>query len=565
MPNILLDPSRWSDASPASPPAVWNGTVYDFTGDSGVGNQISAVANAGDTVSFTIDNLAASPVPTEPNGFQVLVNGSQVYAYDLRNVGTDTFTSDPLSDGDTLKIWANTQSVIAYTVDFTMTPTPSTIAAQDETIAVASNTVNNPVPSGVTVDGSPVAATLAIATQPSHGVAALQAGVMVYTPFTAYHGPDSYTYTGTFDGQTSAPATVTITVNTTQYNCECDDEDFPTKTLKQLRWMLMTRLGFAAMMVPPPGMVPLLDSFLIEAQELLYRRYKVFRCERWFTWSMTQGQRFYDYKQNDDAVIGLINAPTTVAVSTATSGGTLAAGAYGYVITATNADGETLPSKEVTQVTTGTTSENTVTWGAVAGATGYNIYGRTENTYTMLFMASVGSGTLTFVDNGSVTPSGNSLPEVNTTTSGCSKTIDPRSVTWVGISQNDNNWRPLVCGINPLRYTSIINSIPDSYEIRQCIEIWPAPPDSTWQLRIKGYFGLLPFDRDYDFTTVDYRAVFLLALGNAKMHYGQPDANNVLGQLTTFLGDLIAGTHNTRRYIPVDDMPLNAIRPRMVP
>jgi len=346
----------------------------------------------------------------------------------------------------------------------------------------------------------------------------------------------------------------------TNYNCECSGDDFPTKTLKQLRVMLMTRLGFAAMMVPPPGMIPLLDSFLIEAQELLYRRYKVFRGERWFTWSMTEGTRFYDFAENDDALNGQIASPVMDMPSTSNAGGILAAGTYGYVVTALNANGETLASAEVLITTTGTTSSNTINWAAVAGATSYTLYGRTPGCETLLVAL---GDVLTWTDTGATLP-GSNLPPSQNTTGLCSKTLDPRMVSWVGISQDDNNWRPLQCGINPVRYSSIINAIPDSYEIRQCIEIWPAPPDDTWSLRIKGYFGLQQFENDNDVTTVDYRAVFLLALANAKAHYGQPDANNYASQLTTFMGDLVAGSHMTRRYIPGEKDRYPATPPRMV-
>ncbi len=346
----------------------------------------------------------------------------------------------------------------------------------------------------------------------------------------------------------------------TSYNCTCDNQDFPTKTLGQLRTQLMTRLGFAAMMVPPPGMVPLLDSFLIEAQELLYRRYKVFQCERWFTWTMSQGVRFYDLAQNDDAVNGLLQPPVMGATSTATVGGTLAAGANGYVVTALNANGETTPSTEVIVNTTGTTSTATINWTAITGATGYNVYGRTVAGET--FMVTLGAVT-TWTDTGAVVPGAN-LPPTENSTPYCDKTLDPRMVTWAGISQGDMNWRPLQCGINPVRYTSLINAIPDSYEIRQCIEVWPAPPDNTWSLRIKGYFGLQQFENDNDSTSIDYRAVFLLALATAKAHYGQPDSNNIASQLVTFMGDLVAGSHQTRRYVPgaVDRSP--AVPPKMV-
>lgn len=223
---------------------------------------------------------------------------------------------------------------------------------------------------------------------------------------------------------------------TTSYNCSCDDE-YPTKTLAQMREFLMIRLGFGAMVATPlPGMALTLNSFLIDAQEQIYRQYKVFRLERFFTWDMEAGVRFYDLAENADE---------------------------------------------------------------------------------------------------------------------CTKKLDPRMLTWVGISQDDNFWRPLVCGIKPEFYYGDITSWPTHYEIRQCIEVWPAPSDDTWKLRIKGYFGLLPFAADNDVNTVDYEAIQLYALANAKAHYGQPDAANYMSQFQTYVGKVTAGSHHTRRYIPGGD------------
>jgi len=110
----------------------------------------------------------------------------------------------------------------------------------------------------------------------------------------------------------------------------------------------------------------------------------------------------------------LLATPVNAAFSTATTGGTLAAGTYWYRVSAINSIGETLASTETSEVTTGTTSTVTVNWGAVAGATGYRVYGRT--TGAELLMATVGAVT-TWIDTGAVIPAG-ALPAANTTASG---------------------------------------------------------------------------------------------------------------------------------------------------
>lgn len=145
----------------------------------------------------------------------------------------------------------------------------------------------------------------------------------------------------------------------------------------------------------------------------------------------------------------------------------------------------------------------------------------------------------------------------------CPRVLNPDRLEWVGISQGDLSWRPLICGINPVLYGSPGAGIPSHYEIRQCIEVWPAPVDATWKLRIKGDFGPSEASVDSDVLTVDPEAVFLQALANAKAHYGQADAANYASQATTYIRSRVAGSHQTRRYIPGDCARPAALRPLM--
>lgn len=222
----------------------------------------------------------------------------------------------------------------------------------------------------------------------------------------------------------------------TNYNCECEDPN-PSRTLAELRTMLLRRAGYSAMTAsPPPGMEDLLTSFLQDAQAELYRIYPVMRTERFFRWSMTQGERFYDLGANDDA---------------------------------------------------------------------------------------------------------------------CGKRLDPRMISWVGVSETTDFWRPMICGIPPEVYNSPgEQGIPYMYEIRQCIEVWPAPDNDTYTLRIKGDFGLERFEQDSDKCTIDDHAVFLYALARVKAHQGDPDARNYQQDVERYIGNLTAGAHLTRRYIPGD-------------
>ena len=148
----------------------------------------------------------------------------------------------------------------------------------------------------------------------------------------------------------------------------------------------------------------------------------------------------------------------------------------------------------------------------------------------------------------------------------CTKQLDPRMITWAGISNGDDDWQPLVCGIPPECYQSAVEQgIPSRYEVRQCIELWPAPDSADWKLRIKGHFGLEPFADDDDQGTIDDEAVFLFALARAKAHYGQPDAANYQQDALNYIRNVTAGKHQTRRYLPGECVAAPLPKPLWVP
>lgn len=100
--------------------------------------------------------------------------------------------------------------------------------------------------------------------------------------------------------------------------------------------------------------------------------------------------------------ITTIAVPASITISPSTSGGTLPAGAHFYVVTALNANGETIASAEVTTVNTGSTSSNLIGWGAVTGASGYRVY----------------RGTVTGLESVYYTASGTSYTDTNAAVTG---------------------------------------------------------------------------------------------------------------------------------------------------
>jgi hypothetical protein len=147
----------------------------------------------------------------------------------------------------------------------------------------------------------------------------------------------------------------------------------------------------------------------------------------------------------------------------------------------------------------------------------------------------------------------------------CNFNMDPnKRIEWAGIQDSRNMWYPLVQGIPPQLYTMITKPWrPARYEIRQAIEVYPAP-DQTYWMWFKGHFGLSAFTLDTNSTTLDAELVFLHALANAKAHYGQPDANNIEAQANAYRMELIAGTHQTASYVPGTIVVPPAVRPTLI-
>lgn len=122
----------------------------------------------------------------------------------------------------------------------------------------------------------------------------------------------------------------------------------------------------------------------------------------------------------DGSVIQSFTARSAPTISSVVrTGGSAGTHTYSYKIKAVTAVGSTAPSAAVSATADWNepTSSNymTVTWGAVTGATGYEIYGRRDSFW--YFMASVeGNGTVTYIDNGTDTPNeAFEVVDVNTT------------------------------------------------------------------------------------------------------------------------------------------------------
>lgn len=225
---------------------------------------------------------------------------------------------------------------------------------------------------------------------------------------------------------------------------------YDARELGDLREDMMVRLGYAAQRAKmPPGMKALIDNFLQNAQRVLYRKLRGTsgELERFFDWTMTPNERFYDLHADDAA------------------------------------------------------------------------------------------GTLKIARD---------------------------QITNAWIEDLNGMWIPIEYGINPVYFTMLARpGIPSRYEIRQSLEVFPAP-DKAYILHVKGRFGLLPFEADDDKCSIDPDLLFLWALARAKNHYQQPDATGIAEEANAMLRSVISGSHQRTRYIPRFEKPAPMTKPRFL-
>lgn len=133
----------------------------------------------------------------------------------------------------------------------------------------------------------------------------------------------------------------------------------------------------------------------------------------------------------------------------------------------------------------------------------------------------------------------------------CTKRINPNKISWVGIVR-DSIYLPLRQGIWPTLHSyDTLTGYPQRFDIRQCIEIWPAPDITEGSLVIRGNFGVQPLVADDDRATIDDALICELALGTLKRHFRQPDAADYIQMAEVMLNNLVAGTHTgMARYVP---------------
>ena len=145
--------------------------------------------------------VAVGPAHGTLSGFNAST-GSVTYTPNAGYAGSDSFTFT-VSNG--------TNTSTPATVSLTVAAGVPTANAQS--VAVAFNTAKAITLTGTDPDVPALPLTYAIVTGPTHGSLSGTAPRLTYTPAANYAGPDSFTFTVNNGTNTSAPATVSLTVN----------------------------------------------------------------------------------------------------------------------------------------------------------------------------------------------------------------------------------------------------------------------------------------------------------------------------------------------------------------
>lgn len=135
----------------------------------------------------------------------------------------------------------------------------------------------------------------------------------------------------------------------------------------------------------------------------------------------------------------------------------------------------------------------------------------------------------------------------------------------VDTTGNDDWSPPLKKGISAQMYSTQDNlSWPQRWEAYEQIELWPKN-DAVRNIRVFYIQKLGALTQDSDRFSIDDSLVFLVALGTAKAHYRQPDAQLHLSTSDNLLARLRGQARKKTEFSPYDYQDENALaKPQVI-
>ncbi|RYE01818.1 MAG: hypothetical protein EOP61_10175, partial [Sphingomonadales bacterium] len=154
-------------------------------------------------LSASITGVHASiAIGTGPAHGTVTVAGDvATYTPGPGNFGADSFTYTATGPGGT-----SASATVSLTIDTPAAP----VVANKTGVAIAYDSTGTAIDLSPSITG--VRSSIAVGAAPTHGTTSIAGEVVTYIPAAGYYGADSFTYTATGPGGTSAPATVSLAV-----------------------------------------------------------------------------------------------------------------------------------------------------------------------------------------------------------------------------------------------------------------------------------------------------------------------------------------------------------------
>ncbi|MGO1073261.1 putative Ig domain-containing protein [Lysobacter sp. CA199] len=181
--------------------------VYTFTIDPAT-VAISPATLPGGVVGTAYNQSLSSNGGIAPYSYSI-VSGNLPIGLSFSSAGA--LSGTPSTAGSyTANIRSTDAAGYNITAPYTIVIADATPVAVDDS---ASTLANQAVTVNVTANDTGIIAAVAVDSAPSHGAATVSGVNVIYTPTSNYFGSDSFTYTASGPGGTSAPATVAITVN----------------------------------------------------------------------------------------------------------------------------------------------------------------------------------------------------------------------------------------------------------------------------------------------------------------------------------------------------------------
>lgn len=213
MANLLSNIDIWTSIG-VPPSGFWNGSAYVFDNVSthfdlsgyttqdgdyiSIGATVSA-ANKSGVIRVTVDGVALNDI----HGSSQFNCTSTSAQYDRWDIPAGTTALDVFFD-------ATPDSGSVFTVTPQDAPAPSAV---NGSMTVQLGSPSEQAPCQLTLNGSPVVAdSFSIVMPPVYGSCVVSGNVVSYSPGSSHIGSDSFTYTGSYQGETSNVATVSITV-----------------------------------------------------------------------------------------------------------------------------------------------------------------------------------------------------------------------------------------------------------------------------------------------------------------------------------------------------------------